>query len=73
MTYKEAAYCMRSYLPDGIDKCLDCPYYNSVDKGTYKTCKSSEAHKMAAEMFEKLARQNEIKRLLEEGADRCSR
>ena len=52
MTIKEAIYCMRSYLPENESHCTKCPYYRSIKKDGYSTCKSAVAHEMAASALE---------------------
>ena len=54
MTIKEAIYCMQSYLPEGKEHCTKCPYYRSVKKDGYSTCKSDVAHEMASAALELL-------------------
>ena len=62
MTNEEAIYCLTSYhQPDAhAVKCRDCKYYRSVEEVTedgrvYKTCKSSEAEKIAIEALDTLS------------------
>lgn len=53
MTFDEAIFCMKQYLPDSDSlECMKCPYYHSIPiEGTENgfTCKADEAHKKAIE------------------------
>ena len=53
MTFDEAIFCMKQYLPDSDSlECMKCPYYHSVPiEGIENgfTCKADEAHKKAIE------------------------
>ena len=55
MTIEEAIYCMKSYLPDGAEKCLSCPYYGSKEVDSQvSVCNSSEAHRLAIEALTRM-------------------
>ena len=56
MTFDEAIFCMKQYLPDSDSlECMKCPYYHTVpieDTENGFTCKADEAHKMAIKALE---------------------